>query len=66
MIVGRNDLKSFIKRSLRMAKKPSNKVIKKLLRDNPKVTLQTPKVIHYRRAQAQTEATLLQLFDIMK
>ena len=66
MIVGRNDLKSFIKRSLRMAKNSSNKVIKKLLRDNPKVTLQTPKVIHSGRAQAQTEATLLQHFDIMK
>ena len=66
MIVGRNDLKSFIKRSLRMAKNPSNKVINKLLRDNPKITLQTPKIIHSGRAQAQTEATLLQHFDIMK
>ena len=49
-----------------MAKNSSKKVIKKLLRNNPKVTLQTPKIIHSGRAQAQTEATLLQHFDIMK
>ena len=49
-----------------LAKKPSNKVIKKCLKDNPEVVLKTPQAMDDARAHAQTEAALLEHFDVMK